>query len=80
MTHSRKPIVESGMEFVIQRGDKQLFYLEESQAYKEIQEGVKMAELLLLRPESPYKYGSLKQNLVRHVLKHSQSLTNLFKK
>jgi len=55
MTHLRKPIVESGMEFVIQRGDQQLFYLEESQAYKEIQEGVKMAELLLLRPESPYK-------------------------
>ena len=55
MINSREPIIESGMEFVIQRGDNSLFYLEESQTYKEIQEGVKMAELLLLRPESRYK-------------------------
>lgn len=55
MINSREPIIESGMEFVIQRGDNSLFYLEKSQIYKEIQEGVKMAEFLLLRPESPYK-------------------------
>lgn len=55
MINSREPIIESGMEFVIQRGDKQLFYLEESQIYKEIQEGVKMAEFLLLRPETVHK-------------------------
>lgn len=55
MINSREPIIESGMKFVIQRGDNSLFYLEESQTYKEIQEGVKMAEFLLLRPESRYK-------------------------
>ena len=55
MINSQEPIIESEMEFVIQRGDKKLFYLEESQTYKEIQEGVKMAEFLLLRPESEPK-------------------------
>ena len=55
MTNSRESIIESDMEFAIQRGDKRLFYLEESQIYKEMQDGVKMAEFLLLRPESPYK-------------------------
>ncbi len=55
MINSQEPIIESEMEFVIRRGDKRLFYLEESQTYKEIQEGVKMAEFLLLRSENPYK-------------------------
>ena len=55
MINSREPIIESGMEFVIQRGDNSLFYLEESQIYKKIQKDVKMAEFLLLRPESVNK-------------------------
>ena len=36
MINSREPIIESGMEFIVRRGDKSLFYLEESQIYKEI--------------------------------------------
>jgi hypothetical protein len=56
MINSREPIIESEMKFAIDREDKTLFYLENSQTYKDIKkEGVKMAEFLLLRPESVHK-------------------------
>jgi hypothetical protein len=45
-----EPIIESGMTFgPYPEGD--CFYIEKSKTYQEIQNGVKMAEFLLLRPQ-----------------------------
>ncbi|PID44693.1 MAG: hypothetical protein CSB47_10860 [Proteobacteria bacterium] len=46
-----QPIVESGMTFG-PYPDGQCFYIEQSNIYAEIQQGVKMAEFLLLRAEN----------------------------
>jgi hypothetical protein len=49
-----QPIIESGMTFGLYP-EGHCFHIEKSQTYQDIQEGVKIAELLLLHPPNSPK-------------------------